>query len=48
MSDANAVIVVTSTEIDIFCYLAHWLFGDHMSSSIKNCSPTLRLGVLKL
>ena len=58
MSDTNAVIVVTSTDIDIFCYLAgiffpnntlsHWLFRGHMSSNIKNCSPTLRQRVLKL
>ena len=58
MSDTNAVIVVKSTDIDIFCYLteiffpnntlSHWLLHGHMSSNIKNCSPTLRLRVLKL
>ena len=58
MSDTNAVIVVKSTDIDIFCYLAgiffpnntlsHWLLRGYMSSNNKNCSPTLRLGVLKL
>ena len=28
--------------------LSHWLFPGHMSSNNKNCSPTLRLRVLKL
>ena len=58
MSDTNAVIVVESTDIDFFVIwleyffpdstLSHWLFRGHITSNIKNCSPTLRLGVLKL